>query len=78
MSLGSLLHSDGAHNYDVTQQAPWWPPCGVRTTLQKYSQIDHKFKHVWNYFLRGLGALITFQPKHTIAMNFVAHFKQHP
>ena len=38
-----------AQYYDVTQQAPWQPPYGVRTGYKN----AHNFGH-WNYFLYAL------------------------
>ena len=35
--------------YDVTQQAPWQPPCGVRRLIQGRSHLyNKKVKYVWN------------------------------
>ena len=35
--------------YDVTQQAPWQPPFGVRRLIQERSQLYNKrVKYVWN------------------------------
>ena len=39
---------------DVTQQATWRPPCGVRRVMQKRSQLYTKKSNVSRNFLYGL------------------------
>ena len=39
---------------DVTQQATWRPPCGVRRVIQKRSQLYTKKSNVSRKFLYGL------------------------
>ena len=39
---------------DITQQATWRPPCGVRRVIQKRSQLYTKKSNVSRNFLYGL------------------------
>ena len=51
-----VLHSGGAHIYDVIQQASWRPPCGIRF---KCSQLYKKKSNMSGTILYGLSSSTT-------------------